>query len=383
MEKTPTLGSAPGSAKPHAAARPSRPPALGRQLTRPVEVELSLRSYSRGLRLGCAIDDIRTGRINDAERTLLLKHFDVLTPENSMKPALIQPTEGAFQFDAPDALVDFAEAHGLDVVGHCLVWHQQCPDWFFKDGDAPAGRELVLKRMRKHIDALVGRYRGRVLGWDVVNEAIDDKQGFFRPTPWIEHVGEDFIEHAFRYAQAADPKAELYYNDYNIEQPAKRDKTLRLLRQLQDANVRLDGVGIQGHWILDRVPFDDIEDAILAYHELGLKVMITELDIDVVDRPDCGADVSLHAAYTVEQDVYRDGCPLEVLERQADQYARLFELFYRHRDKVDRVSFWGLHDGKSWLNEWPGQRTNHPLLFDRDCQPKAAYHRVIQLLNQR
>ncbi len=379
MEHTPTTG----STKSPTTATPARPSALGSQLTRPVSVELSLRSHGRGLRLGCAIDDVRAGRITDTEQALLQKHFDVLTPENSMKPALIQPTEGELHFDSPDALVAFAEAHGLGVVGHCLVWHQQCPDWFFKDGDAPAGRELVLDRMRKHIHALAGRYRGRVLGWDVVNEAIDDKQGFFRPTKWIEHIGEDFIEHAFRYAQAADPDAELYYNDFNIEQPAKRDKTLRLLKQLQSAGVRLDGVGIQGHWILDQVPFDDIEAAIHAYHALGLKVMVTELDIDVVDRPDCGADVSLHAAYTVEQDVYRDGCPPEVLERQADQYARLFDLFRRHRDKVDRVSFWGLHDGKSWLNEWPGQRTNHPLLFDRDCQPKAAYRRVIQLLNER
>lgn len=379
MEQTPTTR----STKSPTGANPARPSALGSQLARPVSVELSLRSNGHGLRLGCAIDDVRAGRINDAEQALLQRHFDVLTPENSMKPALIQPTEGEFHFDSPDALVAFAEAHGLGVVGHCLVWHQQCPGWFFKDGDAPAGRELVLGRMREHIQALAGRYRGRVLGWDVVNEAIDDKQGDFRPTPWIEHIGEDFIEHAFRYAQAADPNAELYYNDFNIEQPVKRDKTLRLLKNLQQAGVRLDGVGIQGHWVLDQVPFQDIEAAILDYHALGLKVMVTELDIDVVDRPDCGADVSMHAAYTVEQDVYRDGCPAEILERQADQYARLFDLFRRHRDKVARVSFWGLHDGKSWLNEWPGQRTNHPLLFDRACQPKAAYRRVIQLLNQR
>lgn len=300
-----------------------------------------------------------------------------------MKPALIQPAEGDFHFESPDVLVAFAETHGLSVVGHCLVWHQQCPGWFFRDGDGPAGRDLVLKRMREHIQAVVGRYRGRVLGWDVVNEAIDDKEGELRHTPWIEHVGEDFIEQAFRYAQAADPTAELYYNDFNIEQPAKCDKTLRMLGGLQRAGVRIDGVGIQGHWILDQVPFQDLEEAIVAYSALGLKVMVTELDIDVVDRPDCGADVSLHAAYTVEQDLYRDGCPEEVLERQAEQYARLFELFSRHRDKVGRVSFWGLHDGKSWLNDWPGQRTNHPLLFDRNCRPKAAYRRVIQSLNRR
>lgn len=342
-----------------------------------------MRSPVHGVRLGCAIDDVRPGKNSEAEEALLKRHFDVLTPENCMKPALIQPEEGVFDFEAADALVDFAQTHGLDVVGHCLVWHQQCPEWFFQDGDQPAGRDLVLDRMRRHIQAVVSRYRGRVLGWDVVNEAIDDKDSLMRPTSWTKYIGDDFVEHAFQYAQAADPQAELYYNDFNIEQPVKREKTLKMLRKLQATGVRIDGVGIQGHWILDQVPFDDLEAAILNYHALGLKVMVTELDIDVVDRPDCGADVSLHASFTMEQDIYRNGCPDEVLEKQAEQYARLFELFFRHRDKVDRVSFWGLHDGKSWLNEWPGPRTNHPLLFDRACRPKPAYRRVLQMLQAR
>ncbi len=356
---------------------------LGNRLTKPVAVELPLRDPGHGLKVGCAIDSVKPGQINPAELALLRRHFDVLTPENSMKPALIQPEEGRFEFTKADELLDFAQANNLEVVGHCLVWHQQCPQWFFRDGDAPAGRELLLKRMREHIKAVVSRYRGRVLGWDVVNEAIDDKDGQYKQTPWIELAGEGFIEQAFIAAHEADPSAELYYNDYNIEKTEKREKTLHLLRKLQLANIKLDGVGIQGHWILDQVPYDEIEAAILAYNGLGLKVMFTELDIDVIDRPDCSADVSLHAEYTLEQDLYRDGCPPEVLERQAEQYARLFELLHRHRDKVSRVSFWGLHDGRSWLNEWPGQRTNHPLLFDRDCRPKPAYRRVIQLLRGR
>lgn len=352
-------------------------------MTKPVSVELPLRHPGLGLKLGCAIDDVRLGQINPAELALLKRHFDVLTPENSMKPALIQPAEGRFDFEGADALVDFAESHNLEVVGHCLVWHQQCPDWFFRDGEAPAGRDLLLERMCQHIETVVGRYRGRILGWDVVNEAIDDKDGELKQTPWIELAGDSFIALAFQAAHKADPDAELYYNDFNIEQPVKREKTLRLLKRLQKEGVRLDGVGIQGHWILDQVPYEDIEAAILDYHKMGLKVMFTELDIDVVERPDCSADISLHAEYTVEQDLYRDGCPDEILEQQADQYARLFELFHRHRDKVDRISFWGLHDGRSWLNEWPGQRTNHPLLFDRDCRPKPAYRRVIELLRGR
>jgi endo-1,4-beta-xylanase len=341
--------------------------------------ELTLRRALGGRpKVGCAIDGLLPDELSAEERSLLVRHFEVLTPENCLKPASVQPVEGQFRFVRPDALVAFAASHGLDVVGHCLVWHQQCPAWFFLDGDKPASRERVLQRMRTHIQAVAGRYRGRIRAWDVVNEAVADRGEFLRETPWLERVGEDFIEIAFRYAAEADPDAELYYNDFNIELPPKRDRTLRLLERLRRSGVRLDGVGIQGHWMLDRVPFRELEEAILAYHALGLKVMITELDIDVVERPDCGADVSVHRAYTVADDAYRDGCPPEVTTRQAEQYARLFDLCRRHGDKVARVSFWGLHDGRSWLNHWPGKRTNHPLLFDRQCRPKAAFEQLLR-----
>jgi endo-1,4-beta-xylanase len=319
------------------------------------------------------------GSLEPRGRELLVQHFDVLTPENCMKPGPIHPERGRPDFAAGDALVAFAERHGMAVVGHCLSWHQQCPSWLY-----PAGidRDGALAQLREHIQAVAGHYRGRLQGWDVVNEAIADEGEFLRDTPALRAIGPDHVLQAFQLAREADPGAELYYNDYNIERPAKRQRTLRLLRELLAAGARVDGVGIQGHWILDQVPFDDIRDAIAEYRALGLKVMITELDIDVVDRPDCSADISVQRAYSPASDVYRDGLPAEVAERQAEQYARLFRLF-SEPGAVSRVTFWGLHDGLSWLNTWPGTRTNHPLLFDRACQPKRACTAVLEIAGAR
>ena len=312
-----------------------------------------------------------------AEMALLEAHFNVFTPESCMKPEPIQPEEGVFRFTQPDNLVAYAEAHGKQITGHTLIWHQQCPDWFFLDGDQPASRELVLRRLRTHIHTLVGRYRGRIMGWDVVNEAISDADDeYFRPTKWWETIGDDFIEKAFEYAHETDPGVELYYNDYNDEYPVKREKTLKLIARLKAKGLRIDGVGIQGHWELDRVPFQELEDAIVAFHSAGVKVMITELDIDVVPRnlpKDAPPDVL---------NPYPDGCPPEVLQRQAEQYAQLFEIFARHRDKITRVAFWGMHDGRSWLNYWPWRRTNYPLLFDRNAEPKPAFFAVEKVGHQ-
>ncbi|HTV19479.1 MAG TPA: endo-1,4-beta-xylanase, partial [Polyangiaceae bacterium] len=273
---------------------------------------------------------------------------------------------------AGDALVDFAERHQMAVVGHCLSWHQQCPDWLFPAG---AERETALAQLREHIHAVAGHYRGRLQGWDVVNEAIADDGEFLRDTPALRAIGDDHVLRAFELAREADPDVELYYNDYNIEQPAKRQRTLRLLRQLLAAGARVDGVGIQGHWILGQVPFDDIRAAIAEYRALGLKVMITELDLDVVDRPDCSADISVQRAYAPASDIYRDGLPDSVAAQQAEEYARLFRIFLQ--SGVSRVTFWGLHDGRTWLNTWPGKRTNHPLLFDRGGRAKAACAAVL------
>jgi endo-1,4-beta-xylanase len=335
-----------------------------------------------GLQMGCAVGGLLPGSLAPHERELLVRHFGVLTPENCMKPGPIHPEEQRYDFTAPDALVAFAAEHGLRVVGHTLVWHTQCADWFFESGSEPASRQQVLARLEAHIHTVVGRYRGKIQGWDVVNEAISDTGEYLRETRWSKSIGEDFLEHAFRFAQAADPGVELYYNDYNNERSDKRARTLRLLEHLQARGVRLDGVGIQGHWQLDKVPYEEIAQAIEQYAALGLKVMFTELDLDVVDRLDSGADVAAQRAHPLS-DPYPKGCPDDVLRRQAEQYERLFELFERYPKVVTRTTFWGMTDGMSWLNYWPGKRTNYPLLFDRQGQPKPAFHGVAKALGGR
>jgi len=329
--------------------------------------------YQQYFRLGTAIP---SADLPLAEIRLLTHNFSSVTPENLMKPKYFQPAEGRFEFADSDRFVAFAERQGLQVHGHTLVWHQQTPAWIFRDGSVSASRDLVLQRMTNHIAKVVGRYRGRIASWDVVNEAIDDGDGFLRKSPWLELAGEDFIGEAFRAAHRADSAAKLYYNDYSIESPPKREKALRLIRDLKAAGVPIDCIGIQGHWRLGRVPFQDIEAAIVAFHAEGLKVAISELDLDLVPRAGDGAEVTRREA--VGADVFADGCPPQLLQRQAEDYAELFRLFCKHADKIDRVTFWGLHDGRSWLNYWPSKRTNYPLLWDRELKPKPALTAVVR-----
>lgn len=324
--------------------------------------------------LGAAIS---AADLSDAERRLLFANFTAVTPENCMKPAPLHPEEDRFDFARADALVEMARANGLTVNGHTLVWHQQCPAWFFTDGGRPATREQALRRLRAHIAAVAGHFAGKVKSWDVVNEAIDDGEAYLRRSDWLTCVGDDFVAEAFLAAREADPGAELYYNDYNIERLPKRDKALRLVRDLKRRGASIHGIGIQGHWQFDRIPFADIEEAVIAFHAEGLQVMITELDIDMVTRNRDELDVASEGGGW--RDPYAGGLPADVQRRLADQYAQLFELFVRHRDKIARVAFWGLHDGRSWLNGWPFKRTNHPLLWDRWLAPKPALAAVLRL----
>jgi endo-1,4-beta-xylanase len=338
------------------------------------EEDALMDGFRNSFAVGAAIPG---AELNRAERRLLFANFNTVTPENCMKPASLQPREGRFRFAKADALVEMAQANGLAVNAHALLWHNQCPDWFFNDGGRPAGRELVLQRMRAHIAAVAGHFAGKVQSWDVVNEAIDDQDEYLRKSKWLNSIGEDFIAEAFITARKADPQAKLFYNDYNIERQPKRDKALRLIRDLKQRGAPIQGIGIQGHWKLDHIPFQDIEDAILAFHAEGMQVAITELDIDVGKRKTDGADVG--RLERARADLYANSLPDDVQLRLADQYAQLFALFLKHRDKISRVTFWGLHDGRSWLNYWPLKRTNHPLLWDRALQGKPALSAVLAL----
>lgn len=315
---------------------------------------------------------------------MLLAHFNSVTPENCLKPDPVQVVEGRFNFSLADAFVDFAVSNQLQVVGHTLVWAKddRTPAWFFRDGANAASRELLLARMKTHIETVVGRYKGRVAQWDVVNEALDDGTNYLRDSGWSRACGEEFIVKAFEYAHATDPQALLIYNDYNNELPGKRQKLIRLVRSLREKNVPLHAVGLQGHYEIDRIPFPDLEATLAAMRELGLKVVVSELDIDVIPRSRWWAEDGKYRDELAQWDPYRDGCPPEILQRQAEQYAQLFRLFRRYADVIARVSFWNLHDGQSWLNNFPWKRVNHPLLFDRAGQPKPAFDAVLKALRE-
>lgn len=347
-------------------------------------------AYARDFLVGVAVNDDTVAGKDPAAQALLLRQFNAITPENVMKAEALSPRRDVYDFARADAYVDFGDRHGLFVVGHTLVWHNQVPPWFFTDTQGnPNDRAMQIERLRTHIQAVAGRYAGRVRGWDVVNEVIDE-DGSFRDIGWVKAVGDgdEVVRRAFAFAQRYAPDAELYYNDFNAERPSKRDGIVRLVKMLQAAGIRIDGVGIQAHWGLDYPSLADIDAAIDAYAALGIKVMITELDVDVLPLSKEGQIIG--TALTQPQfqlpefkrflDPYARELPASVQQQLASRYADIFRLLHRKRDKIARVTFWGLHDGVSWKNDRPvPNRTNYPLLFDRQLQPKPAFSAVIDV----
>ena len=267
------------------------------------------------------------------------------------------------------------------VVGHVLVWHQQTPGWVFAgEGGAKISRETLLARLKDHITTVVGRYRGRIGGWDVVNEALDE-DGSLRRTPWLEVLGEDYIAKAFEFAREADPAAELYYNDYNLWKPAKRDAAIRLVQGLKAKGLRVDGIGEQGHWGIDEPALQMVDDTLAAIHASGVRPLLTELDMDVLPRdPDMwGADLSKKQQIKAATNIYPAGLPDAMQQKLARRYADVFGLFLKH--DVGRVTFWGLTDATSWLNNFPiPGRVNYPLLWGRDGKEKPAFDAVADVL---
>lgn len=362
------------------------------------------KAYAGKFLIGTA-DDLTSN--NEAYQQSIRTQYDIVTPENCMKPQPIHPSEETYNFKTTDAMVEWCKKNGLKVWGHTLGWHSQTPQWFFQDKDtatnkattpaattqpatAPAAngqrpnrggggrnmitgpqasREVVLERLKSHIMTVVGRYKGRIIGWDVFNESIadggDGSTENLRTYSWYKAVGPDVLTLAFKWAHEADPKAQLYYNDYNIEQGAVQNKgkhasSMLLLKRLIAEGAPITGVGIQGHWHLD-TNLADVEKAIENYASLGLKVSITELDVTAT------GDNS--GAFSVAQG--QRTIPAENYQKQAEVYKNLFEIFMRHKKVIDRVTFWGLSDTRSW------RRGQDALLFDGQLKPKPAYKAVI------
>jgi len=326
----------------------------------------------RGMAIGVAINQRQSDGVDSAGVDIITKQFNQISPENLLKFQSVHPAADRYVFEAQDRYVQFGVDRKMQVVGHNLVWHQQTSAWVFQGTDGkPADRETLLGRMRDHIHTVVGRYKGRIHGWDVVNEAIDE-DGALRKAPWHDGIGDDYVAKAFEFAHEADPDAELYYNDYNFEKPAKRAGVIRLVRDLKARGLRIDGIGNQGHWRLDTPTISEIEEALLDLHSTGLKVMYTELDINML--PPAGGNADPAAA-----NPYASGLPDEKQQQLAARYADIFGVFLRHRDIVTRVTFWGLSDADSWLNRG---RMNYPLLWDRLRQPKPAFQAVVDVLRR-
>lgn len=339
------------------------------------------KAFAEHFRVGVAIGTDVLMRLDEQALRLVARQYNSVTPENLLKWEKVHPEVDRYDFAASDRFVQFGERHGMFLVGHTLVWHSQTPDWVFQDAEGqPLTREALLARMREHIHAVVGRYRGRIEAWDVVNEALND-DGTLRDSPWRRIVGDDYLEHAFRFAAEADPDAELYYNDYGLHLAGKRDGAVALAQGLRSAGVRLDAIGMQAHLGIGGPGVEELGRSIRAFADAAGGVAITELDVNVLPWPDDfdgGAEVSRTAAHSARLDPFKQGLPPEMQRRLADRYAAVFRLFVEHRGAINRVTFWGIDDGRSWHNGWPiPGRTAHSLLFDRELRPKPAFHAVI------
>ncbi len=309
------------------------------------------------------------------------KHFNSITAENILKWEAVHPEPDRYNFEPVDRFVAFGEKNKMHIIGHTLVWFHQTPDWVFHDKSGrPLGREALLERMKDHIFTVMGRYKGRIHGWDVVNEAIVP-DGQWRKCKWLDIIGEDYVLKAFEYARQADPDAELYYNDYNYYRGSQCETIIRLIQDLQSKGVRIDGIGIQGHWGLDYPDNGQIEDIIEDLSKLGVKLMITELDVTVLPFAEDHLDkklTSLDPGLQKELNPYASTLPESVQKEQAKRYAEFFSIFLKHRDKFKRITFWGIHDGQTWRGDWPViGRTDYPLLFDSQFEPKPALDAII------
>jgi len=332
--------------------------------------------YSSYFKMGVAVSP---QTIRGAQAALLIKEFNSITPENAMKMQSIHPRENQYNWADADTLVSFAVRNGLKVRGHTLCWHEQVPGWIFKNGTGEkADKLLVLKRLKDHINNVVGRYKGKVYAWDVVNEVIGDEVGqYLRPSLWNEICGEEFISRAFEYAHQADPDALLFYNDYNSERPEKREKIYKMLKKLVDNKVPIHGIGLQGHWSIYEPSDSELRETIKLYSSLGLQVQITELDVSIYKW-----EKNLRKKIPGEP----DSLTRQLEKKQLEKYDRIFSVFREFNKEITSVTFWNLSDRSTWLDRYPvAGRKNFPLLFDSNLQRKKAYQRVVDFkpdLNQ-
>lgn len=334
--------------------------------------------------IGTALSEEQILGEDEAAIEVVKSNFNSITAENIMKSEVMQPIEGEFDFTLSDKFVEFGEQNDMQIIGHTLIWHSQAPDWFFVDENGDdVSPEVLTQRMRSHILTIAGRYKGRIHGWDVVNEAIED-DGSWRKSKFYEILGEDFIRIAFELAHEADPDAELYYNDYSMANEGRRNRVVSMVKTLQEEGVKIDGIGMQGHLNLNSPSIEDYEKSIQEFADLGVKIMITELDLSVLPsvRSNDGANVKSTFEYNEKINPYKDGLSKEVEEKQYQRYTDFFKLFVKYQDNIDRVTLWGVNDAQSWKNDWPVEgRTDYTLLFDRNNKPKEVVKDIINIVS--
>ena len=338
--------------------------------------------YSPFFNIGAAInEDIILGLDNDS-KFIVETQFNSITPENSLKWMFIQPAPNSFNFKAADKYVNLGIKNNMHIVGHALVWHSQLAN-FMQKIKSKADMSI---HFENHINTVVSRYKGKIDAWDVVNEAFNE-DGSLRESVFYKFLGKNYIEKAFKLANKADPKADLIYNDYNLYKQKKRDGVIKMVKQMQSKGIKIDGVGVQAHWSLNQPSLNQIEQIILDISELGVDVMFTELDISVLPSPweQIGAEVSQNFSRfegDSKMNPYPEKLPKSIQIKLAKRYKDIFQLFIKHSDKISRVTFWGVMDKHSWLNDWPIKgRTNYPLLFNRKYQAKEAHQALIELIS--
>lgn len=334
-------------------------------------------AYKDDFYIGTALSADQIEVKNAKEDSLIRKEFNAITAENIMKSMYTHPQKDKYDFALSDKFVAYGEKNKMFIHGHTLIWHSQLAPWMEKIADSTEMKAF----MKDHITTIVSKYKGRINSWDVVNEALNE-DGTLRQSVFLKTLGEKYLLDAFKLAEKADPKAELYYNDYNIEEPAKRAGTIALIKKIKAEGGKVDGVGIQGHWRLNSPSLEEIEKSILEYSALGVKVAFTELDITVLPNPwDLkGAEISQKFEGSEKMNPYPKTLPDSIQNKLAERYESIFKLFLKHKDKISRVTFWGVHDGQSWLNDWPIKgRTNYPLPFDATLRHKKTYESILKL----
>lgn len=361
--------------------------------------DISLKdAYSDSFLIGAAISPYHFSDRNPETRDLLLKHFNAISPDNALKPESLHPRPDVWNFGPADAYCQFGKENGMWILGHTLCWHNQTPAFFWTRPDGKTmSKDEIFESIRGYVETVCTHFLGQVDAWDVINEIVSEEGGY-RDLGWVHALGGDpavvdeFVKHVFRCAEKYAPGTELYYNEFNCWRPTKLAGIVRLVKMLQADGIRIDGVGIQAHWGLGYPKNEYIVDAIEQLSALGVKVNVSELDVDVLpiskDAQVIGRSLQ-DPMYQQEEfeaflDPYKDGLPEEVEDQLAARYEELFRIFYDHRDQIARVTFWGTHDGTSWKNDSPiAHRTNYPLLFQRDYTPHKAYYSVLGVPGRR